>query len=459
MKEFPHFFKSPHSLAGADAGSPILVGLSGGADSTVLLRLLHQLQGQSPFPLYAAHINHGIRGAEFDHEAMRDEAFCRTLCEKLDISLFVLQADIPTLAAERGQSLESTARDVRYEFFATVMKDRSIPILATAHNASDNLETQIFNLCRGCGIDGLSGIPEVRKCAGGTLVRPILTATKQEILQFCHENGIDYMTDSTNAVADCTRNAIRLKLVPELQRLFGDPEAAGTRLAFTLREDADFLKKTASALLSAGDDELTAAELSTQHPAIAKRVLKLKYAMHSEAGLEEVHLSAMWSLIKSDKSGSISLPGNMRMQLASGRITFEQDHTPETTVTDYEEALLEGLNPLNGTDYAVVVSKNGELPIPPVGYVLFGQAQFSETELSHLTARNRRKGDTILDNGMHKKVKKLLCDKKLPQEVRDALPLICEDDDVLYVPGVALCDKARKTKRTDKITVTVYKKI
>ncbi len=459
MKEFPHFFKSPHALAGVGQDTPVLVGLSGGADSTALLYLLCRLREQSPFPLYAAHIDHGIRKEAYNNEAKRDAAFCKKLCERLNVPLSVFETDIPALVKESGKSLEEAARNIRYEYFAKVMKALDIKLLATAHNASDNLETQIFNLCRGCGIDGIGGIPETRHLPNGIVVRPILSATKAEILQFCQENGIEYMTDSTNFQADCTRNAIRLEVIPKLQMLFGAPEASGTRLATTSREDADFLHQTAAAFLAAQNDELTTEAIAILHPAIAKRVLRLHFASFSDASLEEVHLAAMMHLIQSGKNGCISLPGNMRIRIAFGRILFEADCKEEGIVTDYEVLLLDGLNPLKGTDYAVVVSKHGELPIPPVGYSLFSQAEISELDFTHLTARNRREGDTILDNGMHKKVKKLLCEKKIPQEVRDALPLICENDDVLYVSGVALCDKARTDKKADTYRITVYKKI
>ena len=112
--------------------------------------------------IYAAHLNHGIRGEEAD----RDEQFCIEVAKDYGIRIFVHKADVPWLAKESGKSIELCARDVRYEFFSKVMRENSIPLLATAHNANDNLETVLFNLARGSGIAGLSGIPPKRECEG-----------------------------------------------------------------------------------------------------------------------------------------------------------------------------------------------------------------------------------------------------------------------------------------------------
>ena len=138
-------FKSPHELAGLSQNEPILLALSGGADSAALLHLLAKYSEHVGCKLFAAHVDHMIR--ENEHE--RDCEFCRALAKKYGIEIFVLKADIPALARESGESEELTARRVRYEFFSDIMKENGIKILATAHNADDNLETVLFNLTRG----------------------------------------------------------------------------------------------------------------------------------------------------------------------------------------------------------------------------------------------------------------------------------------------------------------------
>ena len=191
MSLLKNFFKDPSRLSGYAKDSAILLGLSGGADSSLLLHLLCEYAKTTGAKILAAHINHGIRTEEYGNEADRDEEFCRKLCKDLGVELFVSRLDIPQMAAESGRSVEAEAREARYEFFAKVMRENNVKILATAHNASDNIETQIYNLARGCGIDGLCGIPESRaldSVEGGIVIRPILSASKDEILEYCEKN-------------------------------------------------------------------------------------------------------------------------------------------------------------------------------------------------------------------------------------------------------------------------------
>ena len=209
FRALPDGFVCPDKLSGLDPNSSILVGFSGGADSSALLDMLCSYAQKSGAKIYAAHINHGIRGAE----ALRDEEFCRKRAQSYNIPLFVLSADVPSLAKSSGQSIELCARNIRYDFFAKIMSENSIPLLATAHNANDNLETVLFNLTRGSGLRGLCGIPDKRECRGGMLIRPILHMSREDILKYCRENGLDYVTDSTNTDTDYTRNALTRKQI------------------------------------------------------------------------------------------------------------------------------------------------------------------------------------------------------------------------------------------------------
>ena len=186
--------------------SAYLVALSGGADSRLLLELtIRALLERDPRAdvgsrVMAAHLHHGIRG----EEAHRDEEFCRQVCESLGISLAVEHADIPALAAESGESIETVARRARYDFFQRVMTECRIPVLLTAHHADDNLETILDRLLRGSGTKGMGGIPPTRPLdttpdgSRRDIYRPLLEWTKQEILEACEELGLDYVTDSTN---------------------------------------------------------------------------------------------------------------------------------------------------------------------------------------------------------------------------------------------------------------------
>ena len=241
----PSGFRSPALLSGMSEDTPILVGLSGGADSSALLHMLSVYREKCGAKIYAAHVNHGIRGAEAD----RDEEFCREYAGSLGVEIFVLRADVPALAKERGESVETAARALRYSYFEQIMRENNIPILATAHNANDNLETVIFNIARGSGLSGVCGIPECRRTDHGIVIRPILSMEKREIIEYCRDNAISFVTDSTNIDTDYTRNLIRAEIIPVMQRINSGAVKNAIRMSESLREDMLCLDHMADELI------------------------------------------------------------------------------------------------------------------------------------------------------------------------------------------------------------------
>ncbi|MCD7848028.1 MAG: tRNA lysidine(34) synthetase TilS [Oscillospiraceae bacterium] len=185
-------------------GEKVLVALSGGADSVSLLIALKELG----YEVFAVHVNHHLRGEESD----RDEAFCTDLCERLGVELFIEHVDVRSYCEESGKSVEEAARVLRYEALG---KNANGCKIATAHNLDDCFETTLFNLVRGCGIGGLTGIPPVRD----NIIRPLISTSRAEILSFLQSRNETYVTDSTNLEDDCSRNIIRLNVIPELERI------------------------------------------------------------------------------------------------------------------------------------------------------------------------------------------------------------------------------------------------
>ncbi len=190
-----------------DGADKILVGLSGGADSVALLRLLLELDLR--LEIEAAHINHCLRGAEADG----DEKFVRELCQNLGVRLHTLKADVASRASELGQGIEECARNIRYEYFKSV--SGADTRIATAHTLGDSAETVLFNIARGCSINGLVGIPYRR----GGIIRPIRNVERRELELYLEELGQDYRTDSTNFTLDYTRNKLRLDIMPRLMTI------------------------------------------------------------------------------------------------------------------------------------------------------------------------------------------------------------------------------------------------
>ena len=192
-------------------GEHVLVALSGGVDSSVLLDVLIKCREELGISVSAAHLNHMLRGKDADN----DEAFVREKCEKLGIPFVSERIDITALAQNSGPSTELCAREVRYGFLRRVKTELRADKIATAHNANDNLETVIFNLSRGGGVDGMCGIPPVR----GDLIRPLIFIPRQQIEEYAACNGIGFCEDKTNAETVYTRNKIRHNIIPEILKI------------------------------------------------------------------------------------------------------------------------------------------------------------------------------------------------------------------------------------------------
>lgn len=441
---FPKGFASPHSLAGIDNSEPILVAFSGGADSRALFDLTARYCRENGSFFYAAHVNHGIRG----DEAIRDRDFCISVAKDCPEckEIFVLDADVPKMAAESGRSLELEARLLRYSFFNNIMKEKNIKVLATAHNSDDNLETLIFNLTRGSGARGMRGIPPVRLFEGGIIVRPILCMTKSEILDYCRENSLEFVTDSTNECTDYSRNLIRAKIVPLLEELNPEVRRAALRLSDSMREVCGIVE------LASKSYDMTADSIATAPDTIIHSILGKELERAGiDAMPEAVHVKAIRKICRNGKNGSsVSLPGNMRCIIRDGRLSIEPDTgrlDSKKEKKDFEISLTMGENILP-SGYRLVLASE-----PTEGGICL---TLDENTLHFpLYARNRCEGDRILSGGMHKSVKKLMCDKKLPAEERDILPLLCDKDGIVWIPKVAIRDKAKK--QNGGLSVTIYK--
>ncbi len=392
---------------------------------------------------------------------MRDETFCRELCKKLGVELFVLNADIPALAKEQGESQETVARRVRYDFFAKVMREQNIKVLLTAHNADDNLETQIFNLCRGCGAQGISGIPPLREFpeCDGIIFRPLLSLTKSEIITYCVDNSLEFVTDSTNFETEYTRNRIRSKIIPELVDIFGNPQESSQRLSAAIAEDTDYINSEAKSVYDSFDNgQIPLKSFNSLHIAIRRRILCMGFARVSGASLEAVHLNALIELTqKAIPHSSVSLPDSITAKIEQCYIVFEKQSLSVTQ--SYEIKLEYGINKIEGTDFAVCLSDTEAPPLLNIdgqNYKLYTSAKIKNTAISSLYARSRCEGDTIYSGKMTKKLKKIMCDKKIPLRERDSLPIITEQGEIIYAPLCAVCDRVL-AKSDYKIKISIYK--
>ena len=401
-------------------GDIVTVALSGGADSVSLLYALLSLKDSLGITVNAAHLNHLIRG----EEAERDQKFVTDLCRKLGVTLFTERKDIPKIAKENGMSTELAARKERYEFLSRV----AVGKVATAHTASDNLETMIFNLARGTSLKGLCGIPVKR----GIFVRPLILCTRQDVEDYCEQNKIPFVTDSTNLSDDYSRNKIRHTVIPVLKSINSCCEESALRTSFSLLEDNAFLESVSSEILfkNLGEDNLYIGDAQNIPPSVFKRVIKKYFETDfPDISLDNRHIKDIYSICLNG-TGKLNLPSNIYAVVKDGYLNFKDRNTKSSV------------------NFAVKVTESEN-----VNNLFSNNLIDCDKIVGKWIVRNRLEGDKIRLNkrGITKTLKKLFTENKVPNEIRSKIPVIADDLGVIWVYGLGVCERTAVTKHTKKI--------
>lgn len=422
----------------------VITAFSGGADSSCLLFLMDKLCRKSGVAHVAAHVNHMIRGKEADS----DEMFCRSVCEKSGIPLYVLKADVPSIAKSTKKGLEETARNIRYEFFDDISEKitghRDRAVIATAHNASDNLETVIFNILRGCGTNGVCGIDPVRD---GRYIRPLIKASGEDIRIWCKNNEIDFVVDSTNNDVDYTRNHIRHNIVPQLTKICTSPEKAVSKMSSIIRRDNDYLEKVAADSIPSGCTSVEKSKIRSLHPAILSRVLRIMYENASGSrSIEETHIRSAIDLISSKTSDcSLSLPENIFFVMDRNTVSFTRETKTIRAATEESKAVF--TYPDNGDFFENEMYFISFSPDKHLSHKLNKNNVENIYKLSirctlcfdkikgALRIRYRNAGDVYRFGKMSRKVKKLFNDKKMTLSEKNMIPILFDDDGIVWIPG------------------------
>lgn len=426
-------------------GMTVIAGVSGGADSTAMLHWLVQHAKTFDIHVIAAHVNHGIRGAEAD----RDEAFVQKLCGSMDVPLRILHANVRAEAKKAGEGLEECGRRVRYAFFYQLCEHYQNVCIATAHTLSDCAETVLLHLTCGAGASGLAGIPPVR----GNIVRPLIAVTRTQTEQYCKDYGLPYVTDSTNADASFSRNRIRLRVIPELKEIDPNFEQAAGRAARSLREDEDCLKQLAKQALQTAvcRGGWKAPLLCSQPRAVRMRALYFAAKSAGAGRLEQKHLDALDRLLFS--GGGCTLPGGCTARVEQGILLFPQKTAdycvplclPQTVLPDGR--VLE-MKILDRTTFEKEKPK-----------IIFSNCLNYDTITSDAVVRTRRSGDTFspAGRGVTKTLKKLLNEHCIPPSMRAGLAILSCSTGISWIEGCGPSEKAKVTQTTQHIAVVKIK--
>lgn len=432
--------------------SHIVLGLSGGPDSVCLFHVLEGLRQELDFSLYAVHVNHKFRPGA----AEQDQQYVEELCADSKIPCRVFTYDCDAMAKEMNLSSEEAGRKARYEAFgirARELMETGVAAekirIAVAQNADDQAETILLRLLRGTGPDGLGGMSYDRLEGRLHIIRPLLDVWREDIEEYCREEGLKPRIDHTNLQPIFTRNKIRLELIPFLQERFNPSISQNlVRLGAIARQDKEYLWKQAEGqynrlLQRSGALELEglkALELPIRHRVIMKAF--------QEAGLNRdisaVHLQSADCVLEGEKSPAfVDFPGNYAMSLDRGLVRFYSKTEQQPPKTP------EAIRP-EGAKLKLCISLTdaGRTERDHSGDETFHQRQSSGLYRAdfdwdkvqaacgpdpEIRLRTRQSGDYIRLRKGRKKIQNFFVDCKVPKEQRDDIPLAAAGSDILWI--------------------------
>lgn len=422
----------------------VIVALSGGSDSVAMLCVLKNLG----YNCLAAHFNFHLRG----EESMRDEHFVRELCRKTNTPLRFCEADTRKFATESKQSLEMAARELRYSFFASIAEETGAPV-AVAHHRDDNAETLMLNLIRGTGLKGLCGMDykTTRTIAGKkpmVIIRPMLDIARKDITEYLSDIKQDFVTDSTNLVADVKRNKIRLELIPAMSEI--NPSISETLQRETRKFSSVYAiyQKAVREILSQitinqyGDEILTN-ETLRQSPA-PEAIL---FEWLSQKKFNETQISQI-AQCSTEDCKQIETDEFLLIADRKNYTLIRKNFLPQPTETQL---------PLQGKICIAhtAIALSTQTQIPPAEILRNPQYAFFDMQKIKLplVIRPVRSGDRFIPFGMRgsKLVNDFLKDEKIPTECKMRQLVVCDQEKILWIVGRRTDNRARISPATQTI--------
>lgn len=435
----------------------VIVGVSGGVDSMVLLHLLNACRGTHALTLIVAHVNHGLRPDESEREA----ALVQQEADRLGLPYEYGQFDVKDFQKRRGLSPQDAARRVRFHFFNSLLKKHDAQKIALGHNADDQVETMLLRWIKGSGVKGLKGMLPIRE---GRVIRPLLEMWRTEIDAFAAKQGIPYRVDSTNLRSDYLRNRIRLELIPLIERDY-QPNFKGVmkKASVILREEDDYLEreaeKTCQKILHL-DREIVSFSCSafqSLHKAIQWRVLqRMLRSRGSEETWEEGDESEVSRvhriLTHPPSSFLVELSGGLYLEKRYDKVSLGRGKVKPIPPFEVElrmpgPTLIEEI----GKEVRVEeITWKGDLEglreSPDTAVLAYEHVQFP------LRVRNFRPGDRFEPLGVRgtQKLKQFFIDHKIPRFERPRIPILISGEVIAWVVGYRIDERFKITEKTQR---------
>ncbi len=441
-------------------GDKIVVAVSGGADSVCLLHLLRQY----PFRLHVAHLNH-----QFRSEGIKEAQFVERLATSWNIPVTATSLPVPEMCKTERLSKQEGARKVRYAFLNQVAQETGARWIAVGHTADDQIETFLMRLLRGSGIEGLSAIPKMRE---GSIIRPLLSIRREEIVAELSRSKIAFVEDPSNVQQVYLRNQVRHSLLPILERY--NPKIKETLLKEVelLQGESDFLQQhTLQVVQELGiktegrSIRFNIPKLRPLHVAIQRRILRwgINLLHHDLKGIGFKHIDAIVSKIIPGPTGKRSvLPNGLRVEKRYCDLILEQmggeRDFPSHPTTPSEVKIVSLCEETDLPEWGIRVV----FSLQPGAHLVFSPCTASfdfDTISLPLSVRGVQPGDCFVPSGMrgrHKKLQDFFVDAKIPAAKRGWVPFLSCPRGILWVIGHRLDERFQATRETKQtLTVTI----
>lgn len=432
------------------AGDRVLVALSGGPDSVALLHMLVQLRNSLKLQIGAVYVNHQIR----KRAALKEERFCRLLCEQLDVPLTVVRQDIPALAKQEKIGLEEAGRAFRYDLFDQLATQQKQTKIALGHHLDDRVETILFRIVRGTGRSGLSGIPMKR----GKIIRPLFDISKAQILDYLQTKHVSYCTDQSNLRSEFSRNYIRNKLLPELRRrlnpqvdraILNLSETVATEEAVLERQMERAIRQSVT-VSPGGKIELDRTKFCGYTDWVRRRLLKrCLESISDDHSVDRETVERLDRQIR-DSGVDISLPGRIQIRFVGPKVVF----VPGRPIQRERELVLGQSIRLDCPQMGIISHVRKRPLNSPKSMRRSKRVAVDAGKLSlPLTVRTVRVGDRFQPLGMsgRKKVGDYLTDRKVPRVYRDEIVVVADSHGIIWVVGYEIADRVKVDRTTRKV--------
>ncbi len=442
-----------------EMGDKVIIAISGGPDSVCLLHILKELAPVYNLSLHIAHVNYQLRG----EESLVDEAFVKGAAESLEIPITIKAVEISS--KDRG-NLQEIAREIRYNFLKELAEKIEFDKIALGHTADDQAETFLIRMLRGSGTSGLSGIPLVRE---GRFIRPLLSVSRKEILDYLKEKVLPFREDSTNIKPFYLRNKIRHTLLPLLASEYNkNIMEILSREAEILRADEEFLKGYVEALLPGvlinkkeREIGLSIPELERLHPAMKRRAIRrcLEIIKGDLRGIYFSHIEEVIENILEGETGRrINLPKGIVLEKNYDTLSILTEEKKKTIYPIFVKIPGETLAEAFG------IRVNAEIIDGPIS--VRDKRDSISLDLDKIPGapflRKRERGDYFYPKGMggkKKKLKEFFIDIKVSRRERDRTPILAASEEIVWVVGHRADERYKVTDETKRVLLLSYSPI